>query len=187
MSRVCVFCGSKKGKRSHYAEEAARLGRRLAGRGLRPGLRRWSDGADGRGGRFDSGGGRAGHRRDSTIHGHQGGGSSGTDPPARRRDHARTEGVDGGVVRRLRCASGRIRNFRGTAGDGHLGSARHSPQAGGPAQCRRYFDPLLEMFDRAVQEGFVGSKYRSLCRVAAGVDELLSKLESGRGEICRAR
>ena len=187
MSRVCVFCGSKKGKRSHYAEEAARLGRRLAGRG------------------YDLvyGGGATGLMgvvADSILE--AGGQAIGVIP----RSMATKEVAHPGLTRlhvvgtmherkalmaELSDAFVALPGGYGTFEEllemvtwAQLGIHRKPVgllNAGG------YFDPLVEMFNRAVQEGFVGSKYRSLCRVAAGVDELLSKLESGRGEICRAR
>ncbi len=39
-----------------------------------------------------------------------------------------------------------------------------------------YYDPLLAMIDRAVEEGFILPRYRHLIVVASGVEELLSKL-----------
>jgi cytokinin riboside 5'-monophosphate phosphoribohydrolase len=39
-----------------------------------------------------------------------------------------------------------------------------------------YFDPLLALVDRAVQEGFVQKKYRRLFVVANQVEELLDAL-----------
>ncbi len=41
-----------------------------------------------------------------------------------------------------------------------------------------YFDPLLAMLERAVEQGFVGSSYREFLRVATTVPELLASLES---------
>ncbi len=41
-----------------------------------------------------------------------------------------------------------------------------------------YFDPLIAMLERAVEQGFVGSSYREFLRVASTVPELLADLES---------
>ncbi len=187
MSRVCVFCGSKTGKRPLYAEVAGRLGRRLAGRGHD----------------LVYGGGATGLMgvvADSILE--AGGQAIGVIP----RSMATREVAHPGLTRmhvvgtmherkalmaELSDAFIALPGGFGTFEEllemitwAQLGIHRKPVgllNAGG------YFDPLVEMFDRAVREGFVRPKYRSLCRVGAGVDELLSKLESRRGEICRAR
>ena len=187
MSRVCVFCGSKTGIRPLYAEVAGQLGSHLAGRGHD----------------LVYGGGATGLMgvvADSILE--AGGQAIGVIP----RSMATREVAHPGLTRmhvvgtmherkalmaELSDAFVALPGGYGTFEEllemitwAQLGIHRKPVgllNAGG------YFDPLVEMFDRAVREGFVRPKYRSLCRVRAGVDELLSELESGRGETCRAR
>ncbi len=187
MSRVCVFCGSKTGKRSLYAQEAARLGRGLAGRGHD----------------LVYGGGATGLMgvvADSILA--AGGQAIGVIPrsmatrevahPKLTRMHVvGTMHERKALMAELSDAFVALPGGYGTFEEllemitwAQLGIHRKPVgllNAGG------YFDPLVAMFDRAVREGFVRPRYRSLCRVVAGVDELLSELEPGRGEICRAR
>ena len=187
MSRVCVFCGSKTGIRSLYAEVAGRLGRRLAGRG------------------YDLvyGGGATGLMgvvADSILE--AGGQAIGVIPrsmatrevahPGLSRMHVvGTMHERKALMAELSDAFIALPGGYGTLEElmemitwAQLGIHRKPV---GLLNADGYFDPLVEMFDRAVQEGFVRPRYRSLCRVGAGVDELLSKLESRRGEICRVR
>lgn len=187
MSRVCVFCGSRTGIRPLYVEAAGRLGRRLAGRGHD----------------LVYGGGATGLMgvvADSILE--SGGRAIGVIP----RSMATREVAHPGLTRMhvvgtmherkalmaelsdafiaLPGGYGTFEELLETITWAQLGIHRKPVgllNAGG------YFDPLAEMFDRAVREGFVRPRYRSLCRVGAGVDELLSKLESRQGEICRER
>ena len=187
MSRICVFCGSKTGERPLYADVAGRLGRRLASRG------------------YDLvyGGGATGLMgvvADSILE--AGGQAIGVIP----RSMATREVAHPGLTRMhvvgtmherkammaelsdafiaLPGGYGTFEELLETITWAQLGIHRKPVgllNAGG------YFNPLVEMFDRAVQEGFVRPRYRSLCRVGADVDELLSELDSERGVTCRAR
>lgn len=187
MSRVCVFCGSKKGKRSLYAEEAARLGRRLAGRGHD----------------LVYGGGATGLMgvvADSILE--AGGQAIGVIPRSMATKEVAHPGLTRlhvvGTMHERKALMAELSDAF-VALPGGYGTFEELLEMVTWAQLRihrkpvgllnagGYFDPMVEMFNRAVQEGFVRHKYRSLCRVGAGVDELLSKLESGRGEICPAR
>ena len=186
MSRVCVFCGSKTGRRPLYSEVAARLGRRLAGRGHD----------------LVYGGGATGLMgvvADSVLE--AGGQVIGVIP----RSMATREVAHPGLTRmhvvgtmherkalmaELSDAFIALPGGFGTFEEllemitwAQLGIHRKPV---GLLNADRYFDPLVGMFDRAVQEGFVRPKYRSLCRVGADVDGLLAELESQWGETCRA-
>jgi predicted Rossmann-fold nucleotide-binding protein len=43
-----------------------------------------------------------------------------------------------------------------------------------------YFDPLIAMFDRAVQDGFIRAEHRELVRVERDVATMLDRLISHR-------
>ncbi len=187
MSRICVFCGSKRGNRPLYVELAGRLGRGLAGRGHD----------------LVYGGGATGLMgvvADAVLE--AGGEAIGVIP----RSMATREVAHPGLTRMHVVATMHERKalMAELAGafialPGGYGTFEELmemitwAQLGihrkpvGLLNADGYFDPLVEMFDRAVQEGFVRPKYRSLCRVEAGVDGLLSELESQRGAKCRAK
>lgn len=178
MSRFCVFCGSKPGKRLLYAEVAARMGRRLA-----------------RGGHdLVYGGGATGLMgvvADAVLE--AGGDVIGVIP----RSMATREVAHPGLTRMHVVATMHERKaLMAELSDafialpGGFGTFEELlemvtwAQLGihgkpvGLLNAGGYFDPLVEMFDRAVQEGFVRSRHRSLCRVGADVEGLLSELES---------
>lgn len=185
MSRVCVFCGSKSGNRPLYVEMAGRLGRRLAGRGHD----------------LVYGGGATGLMgvvADAVLE--AGGRAIGVIP----RSMATREVAHPGLTRMHVVATMHERKAMmaelsdafvalpggyGTFEElmemitwAQLGIHRKPV---GLLNADGYFDPLVGMFERAVQEGFVRPKYRSLCRVGADVDGLLAELESRREGKCR--
>jgi uncharacterized protein (TIGR00730 family) len=178
--RICVFCGSKQGNRSDYADAARTVGEILAARGL---------------GLVYGGGhiGLMGLLADTVLA--RGGEVIGVIPQSMVQSelaHQRlTElHVVGTMHERKALMAARADAF--LALPGGYGTAEelfeivtwaqlklhHKPI--GLLNVSGYFDPLLVWVERAFTEGFISQKYRNLLQVADDPEALIVRLEATR-------
>ena len=171
IKRICVFCGSQAGSREVYGEHARALGRALAERGI--GLV------------YGGGGiGMMGEVADAVIEAR--GEVIGVIPYALASKERARRDIDMRVVntmheRKAMMAElsdafiampggfGTLEEMMETITWGQLGI--HQKPVG-LLNVAGYYDPLLAMIDRAVEEGFILPRYRNLFVASSGVDEL---------------
>ena len=171
IKRICVFCGSQSGARKVYGEQARALGRALAERGI--GLV------------YGGGGiGMMGAVADAVIEAR--GEVIGVIPYALASKERARRDVDIRVVntmheRKAMMAElsdafiampggfGTFEEMMETITWGQLGI--HQKPVG-LLNVAGYYDPLLAMIDRAVEEGFILPRYRNLFIASSGIDEL---------------
>jgi uncharacterized protein (TIGR00730 family) len=171
IKRICVFCGSQTGVREVYGEQARALGRALAERGI--GLV------------YGGGGiGMMGAVADAVIEAR--GEVIGVIPYALASKERARRDVDMRVVntmheRKAMMAGladafiampggfGTLEEMMETITWGQLGI--HQKPVG-LLNVAGYYDPLITMIDRAVEEGFIMPRYRNLFVASSGVDEL---------------
>ncbi|HEY8460902.1 MAG TPA: TIGR00730 family Rossman fold protein [Blastocatellia bacterium] len=171
IKRICVFCGSFSGARGIYAEQARALGRALAERGI--GLV------------YGGGGiGMMGAVADAVIEAK--GEVIGVIPYAlAAKERARSD-IDMRVVntmheRKAMMAGlsdafvampggfGTFEEMMETITWGQLGIHRKPI---GLLNVAGYYDPMLAMIDRAIEEGFILPRYRNLFVASSSVNEL---------------
>jgi len=171
IKRICVFCGSQTGVREVYGEQARALGRALAERGI--GLV------------YGGGGiGMMGAVADAVIEAR--GEVIGVIPYALASKERARRDVDMRVVNTMHERKaimaglsdafiampggfGTLEEMMETITWGQLGI--HQKPVG-LLNVAGYYDPLIAMIDRAVEEGFIMPRYRNLFVAASGVDEL---------------
>jgi len=175
IERICVFCGSSPGRREIYVEQARALGRAMAERGIEL--------------IYGAGGiGLMGAVADAVIE--AGGEVMGIIPYAlasKERAHPQAEMrvVNTMHERKAMMADlsdafialpggfGTFEELMEIITWGQLGI--HQKPIG-VLNTAGYYDPLLAMIDRAVEEGFILPRYRRLIVVASEVEELLEQL-----------
>ena len=171
IKRICVFCGSQAGAREVYSEQARALGRAMADRGI--GLV------------YGGGGiGMMGAVADAVIEAR--GEVIGVIPYALASKERARRDIDMRVVntmheRKAMMAElsdafiampggfGTLEEMMETITWGQLGIHRKPV---GLLNVASYYDPLIAMIDRAIEEGFVLPRYRNLFVASSGVDEL---------------
>jgi uncharacterized protein (TIGR00730 family) len=171
IKRICVFCGSQAGSREVYSEQARALGRAMAERGI--GLV------------YGGGGiGMMGAVADAVIEAR--GEVIGVIPYALASKERARRDVDMRVVntmheRKAMMAElsdafiampggfGTLEEMMETITWGQLGIHRKPV---GLLNVASYYDPLIAMIDRAIEEGFILPRYRNLFVASSGVDEL---------------
>ena len=173
LKRVCVFCGSSVGRDPAFAEAARGLGKTLADQGI--GL--------------VYGGTSIGLMSivaDTVLE--SGGDVTGVIPRALLdREIAHTGLADLQIVDSMHERKARMGELSDgfLALPGGLGTLEEAAEVLTWAQLRihtkpcgflnvaHYFDPLLQMFDRAVEQGFLSREHRSMIVVAAEAKDLL--------------
>jgi uncharacterized protein (TIGR00730 family) len=171
IKRICVFCGSQAGSREVYSEQARALGRAMAERGI--GLV------------YGGGGiGMMGAVADAVIEAR--GEVIGVIPYALASKERARRDVDMRVVntmheRKAMMAElsdafiampggfGTLEEMMETITWGQLGIHRKPV---GLLNVASYYDPLIAMIERAIEEGFILPRYRNLFVASSGVDEL---------------
>ncbi|MGH9752633.1 MAG: TIGR00730 family Rossman fold protein [Blastocatellia bacterium] len=171
IKRICVFCGSSSGGREIYGEQARALGYAMAERGI--GLV------------YGGGGiGMMGAVADAVIKAR--GEVIGVIPYALAAKERARRDVDMRVVntmheRKAMMAElsdafiampggfGTLEEMMETITWGQLGI--HQKPVG-LLNVAGYYDPLMAMIDRAIEEGFIMPRYRRLFVASSGVDEL---------------
>ena len=171
IKRICVFCGSSSGAREVYGEQARALGRAMAERGI--GLV------------YGGGGiGMMGAVADAVIE--AGGEVIGVIPYALAAKERARRDIDMRVVntmheRKAMMAElsdafiampggfGTLEEMMETITWGQLGIHRKPV---GLLNVAGYYDPLLAMIDRAIDEGFILPRYRNLFVASSGVNDL---------------
>jgi uncharacterized protein (TIGR00730 family) len=175
IERICVFCGSSPGQQTVYVEQARTLGKAMAAKGI--GLV------------YGAGGiGLMGAVADSVIESN--GEVMGIIPFAlatKERAHPQAEMRIVNTMHERKALMAELSDaFIALPGGfgtfeelmeiitwGQLGI--HQKPIG-VLNTAGYYDPLLAMIDRAVEEGFILPRYRNLIIVASDVEELLQKL-----------
>ncbi len=175
IKRICVFCGSQAGLREVYGEQARALGRAMADRGI--GLV------------YGGGGiGMMGAVADAVIEAR--GEVIGVIPYALASKERARRDVDMRVVntmheRKAMMAElsdafiampggfGTLEEMMETITWGQLGIHRKPV---GLLNVAGYYDPLIAMIDRAIEEGFILPRYRNLFVASPGVDELFDMM-----------
>jgi uncharacterized protein (TIGR00730 family) len=171
IKRICVFCGSQAGSREVYGEQARALGLAMADRGI--GLV------------YGGGGiGMMGAVADAVIEAR--GEVIGVIPYALASKERARRDIDMRVVntmheRKAMMAElsdafiampggfGTLEEMMETITWGQLGIHRKPV---GLLNVASYYDPLIAMIDRAIEEGFILPRYRNLFVASSGVDEL---------------
>ena len=175
IERICVFCGSSSGRRAAYVEQARLLGQSMAAKGI--GLV------------YGAGGiGLMGETANAVLE--AGGEVTGIIPYAlATKERANPKG-EVRVVNTMHERKAMMANLSDAfiAMPGGFGTFEELMeiitwgQLGihqkpiGLLNVDGYYDPLLTMIDRAVEEGFILPRYRSLLVVASEAEELLEKL-----------
>ncbi len=183
MKRVCVFCGSSMGARPEYRRAAVELGTTLAGRGIE----------------LVYGGGNVGlmgELADAALA--QGGRVIGVIPEALV---AREVGHDGLTDLRVVGSMHERKAMMADLADGFIALpggfgtldeyceiltwaqlGLHAKPCG-ILNVQGYFDPLLDLFDRAVAEQFVRPAHRGIILVERTIDALLARMADYRSPI----
>ena len=176
--RICVFCGSAKGRRPEYAETAGALGRLLAARGI---------------GLVYGGGniGLMGQVADACLQ--AGGEVTGVIPEALMKkevghlDLTHLEVVDSMHTRKARMAElsdgfialpGGFGTFEELCEMLTWGQLGFHEKPVGLINIANYFGPLIELCDRAVDEGFMRLEHRGLLQDAATPEAVLVAMAS---------
>jgi uncharacterized protein (TIGR00730 family) len=180
IERICVFCGSSSGTREMYVEQAQRLGRTMGGRGI--GLV------------YGGGGiGLMGTVAHAVIEAE--GEVIGVIPYALATKEVALSMTNGAnvemrVVRTMHERKAMMTDLADAfiALPGGLGTfdelfeALTWAQLGihqkpiGVLNIEGYFDPLLSMIDRAIEEGFVLPRYRRLIVESYDIEDLIARL-----------
>lgn len=178
MEAVCVYCGSKAGRRAVYPEAARALGRRLADRNLTLVF----------GG---AGMGMMGTIADAVLEG--GGRAIGIVPEdLTRREIPHGDLTELHLVESMHERKARMeRRADGFAAlPGGLGTLEEISEILTWAQLdlhqkpcgllnvHGYFDRLIDYLDHAVEEGFIDPSHRNLLIVAQDPDDLLDRLQA---------
>lgn len=175
IERICVFCGSSSGRRAAYVEQARLLGQSMAAKGI--GLV------------YGAGGiGLMGETANAVFE--AGGEVTGIIPYAlATKERANPKG-EVRVVNTMHERKAMMANLSDAfiAMPGGFGTFEELMeiitwgQLGihqkpiGLLNVAGYYDPLLAMIDRAIEEGFILPRYRNLLVVAAEAEELLERL-----------
>jgi uncharacterized protein (TIGR00730 family) len=177
IKRICVFCGSSSGAREVYGEQARALGRAMAGRGI--GLV------------YGGGGiGMMGAVADAVIEAR--GEVIGVIPYALAAKERARRDIDIRVVntmheRKAMMAElsdafiampggfGTLEEMMETITWGQLGI--HQKPVG-LLNVAGYYDSLLAMIDRAIEEGFIIPRYRNLFVASSSIDELFDLMRN---------
>ena len=146
---VCVYCGSQDGRDASHAAAGARDGRRAGRPRHAAGLRRRHVGMMGADRRPSAGARRGGLRRHPEGPDARRGRARGLDRAARHRGHARAQGLDGGVERRVRHAARRPRHAGGDLRDVDLAAAALPRKPVGLLNVGGYYDGLLGWITRS--------------------------------------
>ena len=177
IKRICVFCGSSSGKQEVYAEQARALGQTMAANSI--GLV------------YGAGGiGLMGTVADSIIEAN--GEVIGIIPFALATKERAHPKADMRVVNTMHERKAMMANLSDAfiAMPGGFGTFEELleiitwGQLGihqkpiGLLNTAGYYDPLLAMIDRAIEEGFILPRYRNLIVVASNAEALLEKLFS---------
>lgn len=177
IKRICVFCGSSSGKQEVYAEQARALGQTMAANGI--GLV------------YGAGGiGLMGTVADSIIEAN--GEVIGIIPFALATKERAHPKADMRVVNTMHERKAMMADLSDAfiAMPGGFGTFEELleiitwGQLGihqkpiGLLNTAGYYDPLLAMIDRAIEEGFILPRYRNLIVVASNAEALLEKLFS---------
>jgi uncharacterized protein (TIGR00730 family) len=185
MKRICVFCGSNAGHKPVYREAAETLGRLLAGRGVEIVYGAGNIGLMGAlaDACLAAGGSVVGVIPESLV---------GLEVAGRAVDHAnltRLEVVDSMHTRKARMAAladGFIALPGGFGTFEELCEVLTWAQLGfhtkpvGLLNVAGFFDPLLALFDHAVEEGFLRAQNRAMALTATDAETLL---EIGRAHV----
>lgn len=177
IKRICVFCGSSNGKREVYAEQARALGQTMAANGI--GLV------------YGAGGiGLMGTIADAVIQ--SSGEVIGIIPYALATKERAHPSVETRVVNTMHERKAMMADLSDAfiAMPGGFGTFEELleiitwGQLGihqkpiGLLNVEGYYDPLLAMIDRGIEEGFILPHYRNLIVVASKAEALLEKLFS---------
>lgn len=174
--RICVFCGSRVGDDPRFAQAAVETGRALAARGIE----------------LVYGGGRVGMMgevADAVLA--AGGRATGVIPRRLARREVAHEGLTELIVvetmHERKATMGRLSDAF-LALPGGFGTLEEfcevvtwtqlgiHAKPSGLLNVAGYFDPLLAMFDRSVEHGFVSPETRAIVLSADGVAEILDLL-----------
>src|SRR5574343_1074559 len=187
MKRLCVFCGANAGHNPLYRTEAEKLGRTLAERGIELVYGAGNIGLMGAvaDACLAAGGTVIGIIPEALM---------GKEVAGRAVDHralTRIEVVDSMHTRKARMAElsdgfialpggfGTFEEFCEVLTWGQLGF--HAKPMG-LLNVNGFYDPLLALFDRAVDEGFLRAPNRAMALAAGSLDELLSAMRAYRPE-----
>ena len=172
MKRLCVFCGSNAGNNPTYRAEAEKLGRLLAARGIELVYGAGNIGLMGAvaDACLEAGGTVIGVIPEALM---------GKEVAGRAVDHralTRIEVVDSMHTRKARMAElsyGTFEEFCEILPGGKLGF--HSKPMG-LLNVNGFYDPLLAMFDKAVNEGFLRAQNRAMALAATDIEALLATM-----------
>ena len=181
MKRLCVFCGSNAGNNPTYRAEAEKLGRLLAARGIELVYGAGNIGLMGAvaDACLEAGGTVIGVIPEALM---------GKEVAGRAVDHralTRIEVVDSMHIRKARMAElsdgfialpggfGTFEEFCEILTWGQLGF--HSKPMG-LLNVNGFYDPLLAMFDKAVNEGFLRAQNRAMALAATDIEALLATM-----------
>lgn len=187
MKRICVFCGSNAGHNSIYRAEAEKLGRLLAGRGIELVYGAGNIGLMGAvaDACLEAGGTVIGVIPEALM---------GKEVAGRAVDHqtlTRIEVVDSMHTRKARMAEladgfialpggfGTFEEFCEILTWGQLG---FHVKPMGLLNVGGFYDPLLKLFDHAVQEGFLRQQNRDMALAETDIEKLLDVMTHYRPE-----
>ena len=187
MKRICVFCGSNAGHNPLYRDEAERLGRLLAARGIELVYGAGNIGLMGAvaDACLAAGGTVIGIIPEALM---------GKEVAGRAVDHrslTRIEVVDSMHTRKARMAElsdgfialpggfGTFEEFCEILTWGQLGF--HAKPMG-LLNVNGFYDPLLAMFDRAVEDGFLRAQNRAMALADTNIEQLLDAMAAYRPE-----
>jgi uncharacterized protein (TIGR00730 family) len=178
LKRICVFCGSSKGRNAQYADNAADVGRELARRGI--GLV-YGGGNIGLMGlladaALAEGGDVIGVIPESLMArevGHRGLRDLRIVKTMHERKALMAELCDGFIA--LPGGFGTFEEFFEVLTWSQLGL---HPKPCGVLNVSGFFDPLLQLIDHAVAEHFVRPAHRELVLVETSLDRLLRRMEA---------
>jgi len=187
MKRLCVFCGSNAGNNPVYRGEAEKLGRLLAARGIELVYGAGNIGLMGAiaDACLDAGGTVIGVIPEALM---------GKEVAGRAVDHralTRIEVVDSMHTRKARMAElsdgfvalpggfGTFEEFCEILTWGQLG---FHVKPMGLLNVNGFYDPLLAMFDKAVEEGFLRAQNRAMALAGSDIEILLDTMSNYRPE-----
>lgn len=187
MQRLCVFCGANAGGNPIYRTEAEKLGRLLAARGIELVYGAGNIGLMGAvaDACLEAGGTVIGIIPQALM---------GKEVAGRSVDHrtlTRIEVVDSMHTRKARMAElsdgfvalpggfGTFEEFCEVLTWGQLGF--HAKPMG-LLNVNGFYDPLLAMFDKAVEEGFLRPQNRAMALADTDIESLLAQMEAYRAE-----
>ena len=180
MKSICVYCGSAKLASEEYLPGRPRDGSHPCPTAADAGLRRRPHRADGRAGRQRHRQRRLGDRRDHRRHEHPRAGAHPSHPPGGDRHHPPAQG------RMYELAEGYIALPGGYGTLDELFETLTWAQIGehakpvGLLNVNGYYDDLLRMLDRAVNEKFLFPEHRRALLVDSEPEGLLEAMEGYR-------